>query len=430
MSETASEVLAESMTETGRAQVAAHAGVTFAGLMTANVLAYVFYALVSRALGVEAYGTFSSLVAVVLMLSAPALIAQLVVAKLATDLTVDPERLAGLVRAVDRVTLTVAFAGGLALVAASIPLAAFLHVADPLLVTLAGCALCGAVALPFLRGVLQGTSAFGAFALSNVAEGLSKAVFAPILGLVGGIRGAVAGLALGYAAAATYTFIAALPHRRGVHVAFSLRAAARSSASVALAVVCLNVLLLYNVVLAKRYLDAHTAGLYGAAALAGRALYAVLAFVPTVLLPQAAVRSSRGLRTGKLFVTALLVAAAISAGAIGVFALVPTFVITMIAGRSFAAGAPFLLAYVYAIAVLSLANITATYNIARGRMRFVLPLACVAVAEIVAVVLRHRSAADLLQTIAVGHTFAMFACFTSLGATRRGPDPAPARTLP
>ncbi len=46
-------------------RVAAHAGITFVGLMAANVLGYVFYALVSRTLGVEAYGTFSSLVAIV-----------------------------------------------------------------------------------------------------------------------------------------------------------------------------------------------------------------------------------------------------------------------------------------------------------------------------------------------------------------------------
>ena len=74
----------------GHGKVAAHAGITFAGLTSANVLAYVFYALVSRAIGVEPYGTFSALVAVVLILSTPALIAQMVVAKLASDLVLEP----------------------------------------------------------------------------------------------------------------------------------------------------------------------------------------------------------------------------------------------------------------------------------------------------------------------------------------------------
>jgi O-antigen/teichoic acid export membrane protein len=392
--------------------------------MAANVLGYVFYTLVSRTLGVEAYGTFSSLVAVMLILAAPALIAQMVVAKLASDFSANPDKLAGLVRAIDRVTLRVALGAGLVLCAASVPVAAFLHVSDPLLVTLTGISLCGAVALPFLRGVLQGTSAFGAFALSNVAEGLGKAVFAPVLGLLAGVRGSLAGLALGYAAASTYTYFAALPHRRGIHVPFSLRTVARTSAAVALAVFCLNVLLLYDVVLAKRYLDGHTAGLYNAAALASRALSAVIAFVPTVLLPQAAARYARGERTRHLFLAALGVAALICAGTIGFFALFAQFVITTIASRKFAAGAVMLVPYVYAIAMVSLANVTATYNIARGRMRFVVPLACVAVAEIVAVMLRHRSAADLLQTIAIGHTLALLACAVSLGGRTAPPEQA------
>ena len=418
--DTATEAVLETATPSARSQVAAHAGITFVGLMVANVLGYVFYTLVSRTLGVEAYGTFSSLLAVVLILAAPAQIAQMVVAKLSTDLSFDPERLAGLVRAVDRVTLLVSCTFGLALIALSVPLAAFLHVSDPLLVALAGCSLCGAIALPFLRGILQGTSAFGAFALSNVVETLSKAVLAPALGLVMGIRGAFGGIALGYAVAAVFTYIAALPHRTGLHVPFSLRTVLRSSAAVALAVFCLNVLLFYDVVLAKRYLEGYTVGLYGAAALASRALYAVIFFIPIVLLPQAAVRAARGHSTRWLYLQAVGLSAVIGAAAIVFFAMFPRFVITTIAGKSFAAGAPMLVPYVYAIAVLSLANVTSTYNIARGRMQFVGPLAAVAVLEIVAIVLRHRSATDYLQTIAVGHTLAFFACMVSLGRNRRG----------
>lgn len=418
------ELAAETAAERGaqiaaRSTVAAHAGITFAGMMAANVLNYLFYMLVTRTVGVEAYGTFSSLAAVVLILSAPALIPQLVIAKLAIGVVGDDDRLAGLVQAVDRVTLAVSLAVGFTIIALSVPLASFLHVSDPLLVAFAGCAVIGAMALPFLRGVLQGTSRFGAFALSNVAENLGKALFAPVLGVVAGVRGAVAGMAVGYASAAAYTFLAARTHRRATRIPFSLRGIAGTSAPVALAVFCLNVLLLYDVILGKRYLDGYTAGLYGAAALASRALYAAIVFLPTVLLPQAAIRAARGERTRYLFLQALGAAAVIATAAIAVFGLFPNLVIGLTASRKFAQAAPYLLPYVYAVAMLSLANITSTYNIARGRMRFVIPLACVALGEIVAVVLRHRSAADLLQTIAVGHTLALLACATSLGKSAR-----------
>ena len=426
MTETAEDVAIVSATG-GSSRVAAHAGITFAGLMAANVLNYVFYTLVSRSLGVEAYGAFSSLVAVVLILQAPALVAQTVVAKLAADMLGDPSRLAGLVRGVERVTLVVALAVGAGLAALSIPLAHFLRVDDPLLVTLAGACVCGALALPFLRGVLQGTSAFSAFSLSNVVEGLAKAVFAPILGLAGGIRGAMGGLAIGLAVAASYTFVAALPHRRGTPVHLSLRAVARSSAPVALAVVGITVLLLFDVVLAKRYLDAYSAGLYGAAALASRALFAIVAFVPTVLLPQAAQRVANRERTRGLFGQALGLAALLCAGAIVLFALFPRLVITTIAGKSFAPGAGLLVPYVYAIAMLSLANVTAMYNIARGRMRFVVPLLFVVGGEIVAIVIRHGSSVEFLQTIDIGHTLAFVAAATALGGSTQSTSERSAR---
>src|SRR5665213_2450398 len=391
--------------------------------MVANVLGYVLYALLSRVLGVEAYGTLSSLFAILVIVSAPALIAQTVAAKLASDLVADPSRLAGLARTIESIAVRVALATAGALAALAVPLASFLHIDDPLLVVLTALSLCGAIVLPFLRGILQGTSSFRAFALSNVAENLGKVVFAPVLGSVAGLRGALAGVALGYLAAAAYTFVAARPHRPGASVALAVRGLVSSVAGVALAVLCINVLLFYDVVLAKRYLDAHSAGLYSAAALACRAVYAVIVFIPTVLLPQTADRSARGERTRWLFVQALALTVAICLCAVALYVLVPGWVITTITGRAFLAGAPFLAPYVVAIAALATTNVIATYNIARGRFRFVAPLVLVVLGEIAAVVIRHRSAADLLQTIAVGHALALLACASSLG----GPPAAPAQ---
>jgi O-antigen/teichoic acid export membrane protein len=319
------------------------------------------------------------------------------------------------VRAVDRVTLIVAAVPALLLALAAVPLTRFFHLDEPLLVVLAACSLGGAIALPLLRGVLQGTSAFTSFALSNIAEGLGKALCPPLGAYFFGLRGALAGMAIGYAGAALATFAFGRPHGRAVPTHLPLRGIVRASAPVALGVFCVNVLLLYDVVLAKSYLDPRTAGLYGAAALAGRAMYAMLAFVPTVLLPQAAGRAARGERTRVLFLQAFgvtLLACACGAALVG---FAPRLIVTVIAGRSFGDAAPFAFPYVLAISALSLANVVATYNIARGRMRFVVPLACVALGEIASVVLRHRSAADLLQTIVIGHTLALLACASGLG---------------
>jgi O-antigen/teichoic acid export membrane protein len=403
-------------------QFVRHGSLTFGGVMAANVLGYAFYALVSRSLGVEGYGTFAALVSIVLILAAPAQIAQIVTAKLASDFAGDRERLAGLVRAIDRLTVLVAGAAAAALAAAAVPLAAFLHLADPLLVVLAAFSLGGAIALPFLRGVLQGTLSFRALALSLIAENFGKSLFAPVLALAAGLRGAMVGMALGLAASVTYTFVTARPHGRGSAERLSLRDVLGTSASVALAVSCISVLVFFDGILAKRYFDAYTAGIYGAVALASRAVYAVVAFVPIVLLPQAATRSASGERTRGLFLQAFAATVAICAAACALYWLAPRFVMVFVAGRAFAPGAPLLPLYVAAISALAAANVIATYNIARGRMRFVLPLACVVAGEVISVVVRHRGPGDLLQTIVVGHTLALLACATSLGRRTNSPS--------
>jgi len=385
--------------------------------MTANLLGYVLYALLSRVLGVEAYGTFSSLLAIVVIVSTPALVAQMVVAKLASDFAHDARRLSGLVRAVDIVSIRGSVGAAAALAALAVPLASFLHIADPLLIVLTALSLCGTIALPFARGILQGTSSFVAFAISNIVEAFGKALCAPLLALVAGLRGALSGVAVGYAAAAIYTFVAVRPHARGERVMLSLRSVAGTSLGVAGVVFCINVLLFYDVVLAKRYLDPHTVGLYGAAALAGRALYAVTAFIPTVLLPQTANRRSLGERTRWLFLQALGLTVGLCLSVFTFYALEPRWVIITITTSKFAAGSAFLVPYVGAVSALAIANVIATYNIARGRLRFLVPLAIVALGEITAVVLRHSSAVDLLQTIVIGHTLALVACATSLGGS-------------
>jgi len=58
----------------------------FGGVALASVLNYLFYMLIGRGGGVEIYGVVTSLLSAVLVLSAPAIVVQLIVARLASDL--------------------------------------------------------------------------------------------------------------------------------------------------------------------------------------------------------------------------------------------------------------------------------------------------------------------------------------------------------
>ena len=69
-----------------QSELARHGAIVFAGVLLANILNYLYYMLVGRAGGVETYGVVTSLTSALLVLSAPAIVVQLIVARLAADL--------------------------------------------------------------------------------------------------------------------------------------------------------------------------------------------------------------------------------------------------------------------------------------------------------------------------------------------------------
>ena len=159
----------------------------------------------------------------------------------------------------------------------------------------------------------------------------------------------------------------------------------------------------YDVPLVKHAFDAHTAGLYAAAALVGRAVLGACMFVPTIILPKANARAAAGRSTLPLLLAALGLGGAVVTVAVVASAFAPRFVVTTIAGRVFADAAPLVLLYVLASGALSLANVVASYNFGLHRYEFVIPAFAVACAEIVTLALWHPSLHAIVAVLATGH---------------------------
>jgi O-antigen/teichoic acid export membrane protein len=193
-----------------------------------------------------------------------------------------------------------------------------------------------------------------------------------------------------------------------------------TSSGIGCAVVAVNALLFYDVIVVRHFFPALVAGLYGASALVGRALYTVVSFVPTIVLPKAAARSGAGNRTVTLLAAAVGTAAAIIAGAVAVVALAPQLVVTTLAGKQFASASVLVVPYTAALGALALANIVAMYNIGLRRFAFVTPLCVVAIAEICFVCLWHRSVLMVLTIVLAGHAAAFAATLSGVALESRG----------
>ncbi len=378
----------------------------FAASLFANVFNYLFYVLMGRILSVADYGAVMSLISVVLVVLGIGQIGQTVTAKLAADLRAagDLDAMAAFSRGITRGSLWLAFAIALVAFGARSFVAGYLHIGNLGLVTIAGVTAGLGLVLFLQRGVFQGFGSFGTFALSNVLDTLRTALLVPLVHAFGAMGSLLS--FLGAVVVATLYGEVALRRRFGkisTFVSLDARRMMVIAGATGLSTFGIALLMFYDVVLARHFLSPIDAGLYGAAALTGRVIFALIAFLPTVLLPNVAVRSAHGRSSAHVLAGAVGIAVSVIGVLTVACAVAPKTVIRLLAGVNFVPGAHLILPYALAAGALSLASLLSAYAIARHRFGFVPYLLAVAACEITAVALRHSSSQQIIQDVLAGH---------------------------
>jgi len=409
-----------------------HGAIVFASTAIVNVLTYVYNMTMSRRLGVDGYGTLASLVALYNLTVVPAVVVVVTTAKFAAEYNAagDPERLGALART------ALAFAGGITLLlAAGAALGGraattYLHIEGiaGLVLVVAGAG--GALFLAAVRGILQGVQDYTGLAFSMTLEVTGRLAGGFALAFAGyGVAGAMTGFVLGNALSLVYT------QRRAAARCASTRTLARldyrriayASAGVAGSSLATTGFGYADVVLVKHYFDVHTAGLYGVLSVAGKAIGFAVAFIPTILLPKAVDRVHRGRSPRRVLLQAAGATAVLTAAALLVYFFAPAFVLRVLGGPSYAAIAPELFAYGCAASLLAFTFLIATYRIGLHRFGFVLGLLMVLAGEIGAIAYAHRTVAEVVHTLLVGHFVALCTMLYKIdetpalgGAARKG----------
>ena len=402
-----------------------HASIVFCGVVVANVFNYLYYMVAGRIGGVVVYGEITALASAMLVLAAPANVAQLIVAKMAADLEPAGDR-AALRRLSDTVTRVAVIAGAAVMAIAflcRVPIAAYFNIGESGPILAAALSLAAYLVTYTQRGVLQGSHLFADFSISLAIESVFRVVLGVLLIFRFGATGALLGNAIGMALAGIYN---AVMFRRRFGPSEPSGALDRTVlASVVTGVgfgqLTLTVLTYYDVALAKHVFDARSAGLYAAAALVGRALMSAVSFIPILVLPKASARDAAG--RSPLPVLGLSVAGASLVGvvAIALCFAAPAFIVTAIAGSAFHEAAPFVLLYVAASTALALANVVASYNFGRHQYAFVAPMSAVAVAEVATLLLWHPTLTSFVGVLAAGHACVLLSSFYRVTAARRVP---------
>lgn len=420
--------LAPSVQRFASSEFVRHGLLVFVASMAINVFGYGFHFAISRRVGVEQYGVLSALNSLLMVSVVLSQIAATIVVKYAAEFraTDDRAHLAALVRMLVRYG---AIAAGV-IVAIGItvarPLAGYLHIGDVAAVAVTTVIIAISLTTPSLRAVFQGIEDFRAWALSTILEALVKLIAGVALVYLGyGVLGAFVGWAIGSFIALLYTAIVLVRRFRRVPDAVLFvdsRRLVKTMAGISVATVLLTMISNVDVLLVKHFVDARTAGLYGALALAGRILMFLVGFVPIVILPKASRRALEGLSSVGFLAQAMGVSAILSgAGLLGYY-FFPKFVVTSLAGAAFAAAAPHVFSYGIAMVLLAGVNIVVAYKIGIHRFNFIIPLGLCGIGEIVGISLHHRTLDDVIYVLIVGNAIALVTSGFRLTANVRARD--------
>ena len=406
--------------------------IVFAGSTILGICGFLFQMIASRRLGVETYGTFYTLLSMVIIASVPGALFAPVVTRYCAEFRAlhDETHVRGLMADLARWTVYAALAYiALSFVLAA-PVAAYLRI-PAWTVPAAGAIAAIALGSGMLRAIAQGTQAFTTFALSAASEGFAKvialAAFVSLgLGLAGGLAGYAAGAIFGFLMVAWLLMRRYAPVGRA-RVHYDWRRIALSTSGAASITLAMALMGTVDVILVKHFFDAHAAGLYAAAALAGKVLMFLVGFVPIVLLPRVTDHHARGERTRDALMLSIAILAGIALmGGIGLQCCGSQF-LRLLVGRSFDAAAPLLLPYALAMVALGLTNVFAYYGIATHRLWFAVPLVSGAVLTLAAIAAIHPSLMSVVQILLAGNALTSLAVVAAMLMQRRHERMEPAK---
>jgi O-antigen/teichoic acid export membrane protein len=395
-----------------RSDFARHGAIVFASSMIVNALNYVFHVLMTRRLGVDAYGELYALLAGLVLFSVPTSVLTMVVVRYAAEFrAVDDRARLGALAAwlIRRTTIAGVVLVGFGFLAQG-PVAAYLRLGDSRAVVATSAVLALSVIGPTVRGVLQGIEAFRPFAISALIEGCGRVVLGVGLVYAGlGVNGALLGQACALALGLAYTWFAIrrrIPRVDGP-LRVDVRRLVRTTAGVAAAMLALAVLTSADLLLVKHLFSPYEAGLYSAVSLVGKVLLFVVGFLPTIVLPKATARVARGESPLAILRQATIAIAAFCAAGLAGLYFEPWLALRVMSGTAFLSAAPYVFPYGLAMALLGAVTVVVNYKIGLHRFDFLVPLAAIAVLEVAAISLFHTSLWDVVRIVLAGNTLAL-----------------------
>ena len=366
-----------------------HSSILFSASIIAGFLNYFFQVYVGRMLGPSDYGVYSSLVALLYIMSVPSSTIQTSVAKLVSEYNPEYEKIKYLLTHVFRKLTLLALLASVLFMISSVYLADYLRINSGIYFFILSILFFISFLGPVLVGALQGMQMFIQIGINNVAGTFFKLVFGVALVYLGfGVSGALFALVIGSFLA---MLMALIPLRflKGSKEVKSNISFFSTSMIVLFATIGLAFLPNVDLLLVKHYLSETDAGLYAAAALLGKIVMFVTAPIAMVMFPKATVMHNKNNNGIALLRKSLLYTGSISLLIIAVFIIAPEFIVRILFGSKFLGINDLIVYFAVALAFLSVTNAIVFYDLATRKYRFLYILGIISLLEVVLISLFH-----------------------------------------
>ncbi|HEY8813425.1 MAG TPA: oligosaccharide flippase family protein [Candidatus Dormibacteraeota bacterium] len=388
--------------------------VLFSGGLIAGIGGFVYHAIAGRVLGPSNYGDVASIIALYSVFTTPTLILILVLARYSATLiasgTTDSVRY--LVVRSTQLTLIPSLLIIVAGFVLAMPAADFLHLHSPLPVIWLGIGIAVFWQVGIPRGILQGIQRFAALSANLSLEMVVRCTTLAVL-LAAGTG--VVGATIAVLAGAAFAYLIGLYALRAQLRAGGERAPLRSMVGFSLTATAgtLGILLLYNldVILAKHYLGAHDAGIYGSLNKIGTILFFLTLSVSQVLFPRVVEALATNNHPGRLLGVSAGLMGLLGAGALLVFGVLPGLVVRLLFGPAFADAQSYIFLVGLIGLALSLNNLLVQFCMAAHDRWFIPLLTAAVILLAVSIAFYHGGVGSVVSDV-LGTQLALLAALT------------------
>jgi len=391
-------------------------GLMMVAVTLAGALNYVFSIIMTRMLGGRGeFSSFNSLNSIFLIVTMGALSVQTVITKYVAqfEVTDEPGKVKLLLRKFSWWLLL--FGGAIILLSVAVawPLAHLLKLSSPALVIILGSSVAITMYITLPNGLLQGEQRFLALGSAAISISTLRIVIGVVLVALGlGVYGALGAATLaGIVVASVIIFFYRDMFRGPVEQTPDFHPATALWALIPVAVAVFLVIFMtqIDVVLVRAMKGALIADRYSYAALAGKAVLFFPEGVALVMFPRVSALRARGEPTRRVLVLSVAAAGALVGAVVIFYALFPGFTASFFAGKNGKyivgltgpAGINFVVLFGLVMAIFALVKLLAFYHLALDRKFFIGVYAIGAIAEVVGIILFHRTLPQILVVMLI-----------------------------